>query len=150
MAKKTLDDFYGPGVLSGRGNPLPHMAGYASAGAEGPKRLMPKGKKPKVTAPEGPKQSMPVYRDKYGRRISKAEYEKRQGYRSTRSGQTADTAERNRSGEMKRRKKYRKTQGKAAYGSGATTKTRNQDLALGVSSRYVNKKSPSERAKYKR
>lgn len=158
MAKKTLDDFYGPGVLSGRGTPLPHMAGYATQGAEGPKRLMkPTGSrraitstKPKYNGAEGPKRSMPLYRDKYGRRISAEEYGRRESFRQGRKNKTADTNEALRPGEMKRRKKYRKGEGTAQFGKGATTKTRNKDLALGVSSRYVNKKPAGDRAKYQK
>jgi len=133
------------------------MAGYATQGAEGPKRLSPRppysqgptGTK-KPNGAEGPKRSMPLYRDKYGRRMSKEEYEKREMYRKRRKKKTADQSERERPSEMKRRKKYRKGPGTAAYGSGATTKTRNQDLALGVSSRYVNKKPKGDRSKYQK
>lgn len=169
MAKKNLSNWSGPGFINDRGTtPLPHMGGPKGVGAEGPKRLSPlpsyakspaASKNPvyakspaasKKPGTEGPKQSMPLYRDKYGRRMSKEEYEKREMYRKRRKKQTADQSERERLSEMKRRKKYRKGPGTAAYGSGATTKTRNQDLALGVSSRYVNKKPKGDRSKYQK
>lgn len=156
--KKNMRDWHGTGFVTDRGTtPLPHMGGPKGVGAEGPKRLMRRGpgsQGPIVPQPrnaaEGPKQSMPLYRDKYGRRISKEEYEKREKFRKDRKLRTADSNEKVRPPEMKRRKKYRKTDGKKQFGAGATTKTRNQDLAMGVSSRYVNQKPASDRAKYQR
>lgn len=158
MAKKNMKEWHGSGFVSERGTtPLPHMGGYKSAGAEGPKRLSPRppySQAPSGTAKangaEGPKQSMPLYRDKYGRRISKEEYMRRKKFRKGRKDKTADSNEKNYAAEMKRRKQYRKGEGTSTYGAGATTKKRNEDLALGVSSRYVNKKPASERGKYSR
>jgi hypothetical protein len=107
-------------------------------------------KKSQAAHDSRPTSSTPKYRDKYGRSISKAEYEKRESYRKRRKKKTADTNERGYKTEMERRKKYRNKYGKNSEGYAATTKTRNQDLALGVSSRYVNKKPKSERSKYQK
>jgi hypothetical protein len=137
MAKKSVSDWYGPGVLSGRdGYPLPHKV--SNVGSEGPKRLVgaPRTPKAPVKSTKKPIPRGPL-KDKYGRVISRAEYERREGFRdakrSTPSAVRPNTSQIDK-GESSRRKKYRKAAPSDAY----RTKTRNLDLPTGISSRQVN------------
>jgi hypothetical protein len=138
MDKKS---WYGPGVVSGReSQAFPHKT--SNVGNEGPKRKTPLKKKP-VKSTKIPMASKPLT-DKYGRVISRAEFNKREGYRKTiRSGATADAKERtiNSSAtslkaktESKRRTKYRKNAPNDTY----RTRTKNSELPVGISSRAVN------------
>lgn len=130
MARKDDTKWHGPGFLHDRNaKPLPHMGGPKGIGAEGPKRLQPKGAaKPK------PSENL---KDKYGRAISREEYNRREKYRESRKGMTAAQAERAAKVEKARREKYRQTEGKKQYGAAAEKVTRNKKMATGVSSRYV-------------
>jgi hypothetical protein len=134
IKKQSVSDWYGPGVLSGRdGFPLPHK--NSNVGSEGPKRLV---GTPKSTV-KSTKKPIPTgqMKDKYGRTISRAEYEKREAFRkekrSVPSGIRPDTSK-NDKAESKRRKEYRKDAPNDSY----RNKTRNTDLPKGISSRQVN------------
>lgn len=132
--KKPMADWHGKGsgLVSDRGVVgYPHMGGYQSAGAEGPKRTSPAKK-----APPKPATNL---KDKYGRAISRAEYERREKYRESRKGMSAAKAEAAAKAEKARREKYRATEGKRVYGAAAEKVTRNKTMATGTSSRYVAK-----------
>lgn len=120
---------------------------YQMGESGGPTRYM---KQSQAAHDSRPTSGTSKYRDKYGRNISAAEYKKREAYRKRRKKKTADANERGYATEMERRKKYRQKYGKGSEGYGATTKNRNKDLAMGVSSRYVNKKPKSDRSKYQK
>lgn len=131
--KKNLREWHGTGFVTDRGTtPLPHKGGPKGVGAEGPKRLSPKGSKKTTVTPRS------GLKDKYGRKITRAEYERREAFRKRRAKMTASQAERATKTEMKRRKEWRES-AKKNLGSAVTKTTRNKDLALGTSSRYVNK-----------
>ena len=102
------------------------------------------GEKAKETAPAAEKDTTAApatkLKDKYGRRISREEFNKREAYRKRLSKMTPDQAKRARKKEMKRREQYRKSEGKREFGKEAKGITRNKELAEGVSSRYVNAK----------
>ncbi len=80
--------------------------------------------------------------DKYGRKISKKEFEKREAFRKSRKAGadgksrrvTADRAVEARKTELKRRKKFRKGEGKEEFGKAATrvTKDKSKLAAKGV------------------
>ena len=80
-------------------------------------------------------------RDKYGRKISREEYNKREAYRERIKSMTPAERKAARKKEMKRREQYRETEGSSRYGADSSTITRNLDLREGVSSRMVNKKT---------
>lgn len=89
----------------------------------------------------GPKpKNRPTLRDKYGRQISREEYNKREAYRQRVKGMSAEEAAKARKAEMKRREQYRKSESSSKFGSRALTITRNKDIREGVSSRMVNKR----------
>lgn len=136
--KKNLSEWHGTGFVTDRGTtPLPHMGGPKGVGAEGPKRLQPK--KPKATTTT----SRDGLKDKYGRKITRAEYERREAFRKKRSTMTAAQAEKATKVEMERRKKWRES-AKKNLGSAVTTRTRNKDMATGTSSRYINARTKTK------
>ena len=73
-------------------------------------------------APEAVKQ---VLRDKYGRKITREESERRKKYRELMKNMPADRRAAKRKQEMERRKKWRESTGKKLFKLEATTKTRN-------------------------
>jgi len=81
-----------------------------------------------------PKKPTSQLRDKYGRKIDRAEFNRREAYRKSLEGMTEAEKKKARKAEMKRREAYR-----ARKGKGANIITRNLDLKEGVSSRKVNK-----------
>lgn len=135
VSKKNLREWHGTGFITDRGTtPLPHKGGPKGVGAEGPKRLQPrKPKKTTVTKRSGMK-------DKYGRKITRAEYERREAFRKRRSKMTVTQAKVATKKEMERRKKWRES-AKTNLGSSVTKVTRNKDIAKGTSSRYVGAKT---------
>ena len=141
MAKNDIRDWHGSGFVTDRGaTPRPLNRGYLSAGAEGPKRLQPKKRKPvKVSKPKYKK----GLKDKYGRLITREEYERREKFRERRKKMTAAQAERATKIEMERRRKWREKAEKR-LGSGVKRVTRNKDMAKGTSSRYVNRKTEKQ------
>lgn len=78
-------------------------------------------------------------RDKYGRQISREEYNKRESYRKSLASMSDKDRAKARKAEMKRREEYRKTEGASRFGGRANLITRNLDIREGVSSRMVNK-----------
>lgn len=129
--KKNLGEWHGTGFISGRATtPLPHNQGYKTQGAEGPKRLSPR--KPKTTT-KTPRSGL---KDKYGRKITRAEYERREKFRERRKKMTVTQAKTATRVEMERRKKWRDS-AKKNLGSSVTKVTRNKQMATGTSSRYV-------------
>lgn len=96
-----------------------------------------------------PKKRRDTLRDKYGRQISREEYNKREAYRERLKSMTPAEKKRARKQEMKRREEYRKGEGAQKFGKGADTIIRNLDLREGVSSRMVNKKTRERYAKSK-
>lgn len=79
-------------------------------------------------------------RDKYGRQISREEFNRREAFRRSLAGKSDAEKRKARKAEMKRREEYRKTEGAAKFGKRANLITRNRDLRKGVSSRKVNRK----------
>jgi hypothetical protein len=73
-------------------------------------------------APEAVKQ---ILRDKYGRKITREEFERRKKYREAMKNMPADRRAAKRKQEMERRKKWRESTGKQLFKQAATTKTRN-------------------------
>jgi DNA-binding protein HU-beta len=100
---------------------------------------------------EGPKQSSKRddLKDKYGRSITRAEYNRREKFRKEQQGKSKAERKKARKEEMERRKKFRQTTGKKIYGSKAGKITRNADLKEGVSSRKVNAEVRKAAAKSK-
>lgn len=78
-------------------------------------------------------------RDKYGRQISREEFNRREAYRKSLEGMSDAEKRKARKAEMKRREQYRETEGTAKFGKRANLITRNRDIREGVSSRKVNK-----------
>lgn len=73
--------------------------------------------------------------DKYGRRISQKEFERREAYRETRDSLTGVSVKeraRIRKAEMQRRDKYRDTAGKKQFGAKAVKRVVNTDVPRGV------------------
>jgi hypothetical protein len=77
-------------------------------------------------------------RDKYGRKISRAEYNKREAYREKIKGMTPAQKKAARKAEMERREAYRKGEGATKYGESSSKITRNLWMKEGVSSREAN------------
>lgn len=139
MAKNDLGSWHGSGFVSGRATtPNPHNEGYKTAGAEGPKRLQPR-KPVKVTRPKYKK----GLKDKYGRLITREEYERRERFRKRRKKMTASQAEKATKVEMKRREEWR-DKAETRLGSGVKRVTRNKNMATGTSSKYVNRKTEKQ------
>ena len=135
MKKKTISDWYGPGVLSGRdGYPYPHKT--SNVGSEGPKRLVGTPKRP-VKSTKKAIEKPTKLKDKYGRVISREEFNKREKYRAEKrsvpSGVRPDTTKADKA-ETKRRKEYRKNAPSEEY----RKITKNKNLPTGISSRQVN------------
>jgi len=86
-----------------------------------------------------PKKRRDTLRDKYGRQISREEYNKREAYRERLKSMTPAERKAARKQEMKRRENYRKGEGSTRFGKNSETITRNLDIREGVSSRKVNK-----------
>jgi len=132
---KKKDGYYGPGVVTDRDNPaFPHKKGYLTLGAEGPKRKTPIRKTP-VKSTKIP--IKPKLTDKYGRKISRAEFNKREKYRE--SLRTVPKAVRGKTtalkqAESKRRREYRSENSGVAY----NIISHNKDMPKGMSSRSVN------------
>jgi hypothetical protein len=109
-------------------------AGFLSGVGQEAKKNM-KDDKPKAKmAPKRPD----TLRDKYGRKISRAEYNKREAYREKIKGMTPAQKKAARKAEMERREAYRKGEGATKYGESSNKITRNLWMKEGVSSREAN------------
>lgn len=99
------------------------------------------GGKQAATAADKPKpKPRPAdLRDKYGRRISRDEYNKREAYRKSLASMSEADRAKARKAEMKRREEYRKGEGASKYGAAASTINRNLWMKEGVSSREANR-----------
>jgi len=133
----------GSGATKGKGKKVRDITpavGLLAGGAIGASRLgsfvensAPKEPdKDKVTP--RPKKPTSQLRDKYGRKIDRTEFNRREAYRKSLEGMTEAEKKKARKAEMKKREAYR-----ARKGKGANIITRNLDLKEGVSSRKVNK-----------
>lgn len=71
------------------------------------------------------KKAKSVLRDKYGRKITREEFDRREAYRKKLEGMSPEERKAARKKEMERRKKWRKTLGKQLFNSAATTASRN-------------------------
>ena len=71
------------------------------------------------------KKAKSVLRDKYGRKITREEFNRREAYRKKLEGMSPEERKAARKKEMERRKKWRKTLGKQLFNSAATTASRN-------------------------
>ena len=91
-----------------------------------------------VEAPKT-KKAQTVLRDKYGRKITREEFNRREAYRKKLEGMSAEEKQKARKKEMERREKWRNSLGKQLFGESSKTIIRNLDLKEGVSSREVNK-----------
>lgn len=91
-----------------------------------------------VEAPKT-KKAQTVLRDKYGRKITREEFDRREAYRKKLEGMSAEEKKKARKKEMERREKWRNSLGKQLFGESSKTIIRNLDLKEGVSSREVNK-----------
>jgi hypothetical protein len=116
------------------------LAGAAAGGALYGIGQTGKGEEKEET-PKPKARDRSTLRDKYGRKISREEYNKREAYRERIKSMTPAERKAARKKEMKRREQYRETEGKSRYGTDSSTITRNLDLREGVSSRMVNKKT---------
>lgn len=85
------------------------------------------------------KEAKSVLRDKYGRKITREEFNRRKAYRKKLEGMSPAERKAARKKEMDRREKWRGSIGKQLFKKAATKATRNLDLKEGVSSREVNK-----------
>ena len=85
------------------------------------------------------KEAKAVLRDKYGRKITREEYNRREAFRKKLEGMSPEDRKAARKKEMARREKWRESIGKQLFGKMAKKATRNLDLKEGVSSREVNK-----------
>lgn len=132
MAKKSISDWYGPNVLSGRDSQTnPHKT--SNVGSEGPKRLTGMPKK-KIKSTKQPMAPAPLV-DKYGRKISRTEYMAREKFRaSKKSGSTPSDTSIMDKNESMRRKNYRMQAPDAVF----RTVEKNIPLPYGLSSRKVN------------
>ena len=109
-------------------------AGFLSGVGQEAKKNM-KDDKPKAKmAPKRPD----TLRDKYGRKISRAEYNKREAYREKIKGMTPAQKKAARKAEMERREAFRKGEGATKYGESSSKITRNLWMKEGVSSREAN------------
>ena len=133
----------GSGATKGKGKKVRDITpavGLLAGGAIGASRL---GSVAEKSAPREsdkdkvtprPKKPTSQLRDKYGRKIDRTEFNRREAYRKSLEGMTAAEKKKARKAEMKKREAYRDRKGK-----GANITTRNLDLKEGVSSRKVNK-----------
>jgi len=85
------------------------------------------------------KKAQTILRDKYGRKITREEYDRREAFRKKLEGMSPAERKDARKKEMARREKWRKTLGKQLFGKSSKKIIRNLDLKEGVSSREVNK-----------
>ena len=81
-----------------------------------------------------------VLRDKYGRKITREEFNRREAFRKKLEGMSAEERKAARKKEMQRRDKWRESLGKQLFGKQATKAFRNLDIREGVSSRELNQK----------
>lgn len=121
------------------------LAGAALTGAAASGLLSGMGQRRKELAEENKPETTSTkksdtLRDKYGRKISRAEYNRREAYRKSLKGMSKAEQKKARKAEMKRREDYRKGEATTRFGEEATRMFRNLDLREGVSSRTVNKK----------
>jgi len=91
-----------------------------------------------VEAPKT-KKAQTVLRDKYGRKITREEFDRREAFRKKLEGMSPEEKKKARKKEMDRRDKWRNTLGKQLFGKSSKQIIRNLDLKEGVSSREVNK-----------
>ena len=110
-----------------------NMQQVAADAAEEAVKAEESNKKPQSTA------ARTVLRDKYGRKITREEYERREKFRERIKDMSPAERKAAREKEMKRREKWRTSLGKQLFGKGATKSTRNLNLREGVSSRKVNR-----------
>ena len=125
------------------------LAGAAITGAAASGFLSGVGQKRKEQAADKPttppRKTSDTVRDKYGRKISRAEFNQREAYRKSLQGMSAAEKKKARKAEMKRREQYRSSEATTRFGEQATKKFRNLDLREGVSSRKVNKEMMAAR-----
>lgn len=100
--------------------------------------------------PATPKPRPKFYRDKYGRKISAAEYDRRKAWRNRQGTMTGAELARSTEQELARRRRYRANLGKKAYGRAAAKVTRNSDVPRGVSVATWRGMTPGEKRRYKR
>ena len=131
MSKKKKALLAAGGVLAG-GAALSQFDSDKSPSA---KPVAAPASKSKAAAPKRPAN----LRDKYGRKISREEYNKRENYRKSLASMPEKERAAARKAEMERRKKYRDSEGASKYGAGASTMTRNRWMKEGVSSRAANR-----------
>jgi hypothetical protein len=136
-------------VIPGTGGPIKNQgrskkglaAGAAAVGAVGAAGyLFDKSSAGKKSASDVAKQGAEgtkrqTMRDKYGRQIGRAEYNRREKFRESLKGKTPKQAEQMRKAELKRRSEWRKTDGKKKFGVLASKKSRNLDVPVGQSVR---------------
>jgi hypothetical protein len=111
--------------------------GYALGGDSGKKTDSPGG-----AAAGAPSKTV---RDKYGRKISREEYNRREKFRQKTYNKSGAELEKLRKAESKRRAKYRKTEGSSQFGEDAKKKTRNQNVRGWVSVRGENRRKTRSR-----
>ena len=105
--------------------------------------------KPKDAASTEPSKSVGRL-DKYGRKISDAEYQRRLAWKAKTAGKSTAEVERMRKVELARRDRYRSKLGTKAYGKAATTVTRNADVPVGIPVKTWRGMSPAVRKRYRR
>ena len=122
LLKKGLGGMAGVGAVVG-------AAGYTFQKSDA-------GKTKPSTADQGAEgMKRQVLRDKYGRQIGRAEFNRREKFRASIVGKTPEQVKKMNKVERERKEKWRNTEGKRMFGALALKKSRNLDVPVGVSSR---------------